>query len=242
MNAVLALHLLMFLQLPPGAGLDAWSLDADRVFTFQKTTADAQGNPETSVSVMSLPNPLTFRPARVLRRDGTPVTVDEGLRDVGLQATLPAVASALRGSHVRVAVVQACVAAVGGVVALVGLGVLGVSAFFANRAWRNVPLTPWPQVDGATQAWWLTLPILGLALGAVVFLPGTLLLLYTLRLSIRATRAAVGSTPAAVGAGVDWPVQNAADVVQQHNRRGAEPPPPAPGEKPAEPAPEIIPS
>jgi len=244
MNAFLALQFLLLTQLPPGVPLDAWALDADRVFTFQKTTADPQGNPETSVSVMSLPNPLTFKPARVVRRDGSLVRVEEGLGDVGRSALLPAIASSLRGSYVRVAAVQAGLAALGAVVAVLGVGVLAGAAFFANRGWRDVTYNPWPQVRDATHAWWLALPILGLAVGAVIFLPGTLLLLYTLRLSIRATRAAVNATPQNVGAGTDWPVQPAADVVQDHNRGTSSngprtPPPAAPGEPEA---PVIIPS
>lgn len=220
-----------------------WVLDAGGAITFQKSSPGEGGEAEVSTSFIALPHPFRPNHARILRADGTVVRVGEGLEDVGRSKDLGQVASWRRKGWIKIAAWQWPV--VGLTMAGGGLGasVLAVAAWWVQKSLQGRDLLSIREQPPQTAAQMALGPLLVMVGGSIC--AGALLAwVFTLRTALNSSENAWQSTAANVVQSDQWPVNLAAEVVQEHNKRvlkGPEGrPPQTPPQEPGDP--QIIPS
>ncbi|MEW5855496.1 MAG: hypothetical protein AB2A00_42375 [Myxococcota bacterium] len=250
MQPTLALMLALAAETAGPVDDQPWRLDAKGAVVFSSSRPGEGGVAEVSTKVLTFPNPFRPSQARILRADGTEVKVGEGLANVGWTDQLARVASSQRSAWTRAALVFTGLTAVGSLGFLTSLAVLVPAVWWSNQALNNF--------DPAALRGSSPLTVLGMAggplltaLGVVVLFPACVLGAIALRGLLGALGNAWDATPNGAADDVDWPVDVAARVVEEHNRRlrGREAPgtpdeapfqQPAPEQKPEEPG--LIPS
>ena len=222
-----------------------WKLDAPRLIRVQRSAVNPDGAPTMLESARSLPSPVNPSVAHVLRADGSPVALGEGLRDVARSRAVDDAAGDLRSTWLQAALGRGVLS-----MAAAGVGTVGVVIGVGTALAMYATLGP-AQINQAPQlsaAQWLGL---GAGLITMAAFGGGGAVLAALgywggRQVILAAKTGLLSSPKRIQSGTDWPVGLAAEVVDEHNRRVLEafrpgtPPPTTPGSPVDEPPPVII--